>query len=526
MPGRTTCILAAALAAWLSLGTMDLAAQSGQKPGRFAGGGIVVGLEYAVLDNERLVRTLAAAFAETGMPGMKHFPEAVSWGKMQSGPKRPIDFTRLDWFVRNFQDQGFTELTLALKPHSRWGSKDVRLLKVKNASPNPKHRDKFENWVYQVVERYDGDGKDDMPGLRWPIRYVEIGTEFSSYQPEPVGEYLETLAIAYRAAHRAYPEVQVAHVAFLTTPVDMNVGNPADYERVWAQTKRHDTHHGLADMRAVLDRPDIFDLVNLHNLGDPYEIEDQMRWLKYEMGRRGYVKPVIISDTLPTSYIGWGPATRCKGRKLGLLGRPATEADRCRLTGYFKKLVAGDPTTLAWTRGFVAADHVQRTVIAAEQGIKLINLAFIADIPHMKLKIAQAGAGISAWGGALEVQYGRGRVTAKYPPFYAIRQMMGHLAGYQSIERVFHADPHARIYRVRRGGRTFWIAWRDPKAVLLPGDSEPPLTAELAVGGSHVWVEPVITAIGQTTPTRERLSAEGGTVSLSLRHRPIYVLPE
>src|SRR3990172_8211113 len=96
-------------------------------PGRFAGKGIVVGLEYAVLDHPRLVQGMAAAFAETGLTGMKHLPEAVTWGAMQKGPQRPIDFTKLDLFVREYQKAGFTELTLCLKPHSNWGSKHVPL---------------------------------------------------------------------------------------------------------------------------------------------------------------------------------------------------------------------------------------------------------------------------------------------------------------------------------------------------------------------------------------------------------------
>jgi hypothetical protein len=289
---------------------------------------------------------------------------------MQSAPDAPIDFADLDLFVRSYQDAGFTVLTVALKPHNRWASKDVGLLGAENASPKAEYRALFAEWVTRVVERYDGDGIEDMPGLRWPVALFEIGSEFSSYQPEPVADYLATLEIAYRAAHRANPGVRVAHAAFLTTPVDLDVADPAGYEAAWARTPRHDLHHGLADQRAVLDRPEIFDVINLHNLGAPAELEHQLRWLAHETGRRGYRKPVIVSDTIPTSYIAWGPATDCTGGAQGVLIPPATEADRCRLAAFFRKLVDGDPATLAWTRGFVAADHVQRTVIAAEQGVE------------------------------------------------------------------------------------------------------------------------------------------------------------
>ena len=173
---------------------------SAQESGRFAGDGIVIGLEYAVLDNPRLVAGMAEAFAETGMPGMKHYVEVVQWGNMQKGPDAPIDFTKMDLFVREYQKNGFTELTMSLKPHSRWASVDVKLFSSTNGSPKPEYRGLFQDWVYAVVERYDGDGVDDMPGLRWPVRWIEIGNEFSSSQPEPVEEYLVTLRLAYEAA--------------------------------------------------------------------------------------------------------------------------------------------------------------------------------------------------------------------------------------------------------------------------------------------------------------------------------------
>ena len=518
---RSTAIAAAPLA--LCLGLAAPAVARDELPGRFAGGNIVVGLEYALTDTERATATKAKVFAETGLTGMKNLGETVAWGAMQTGPNAPIVFDRVDWFVREYQRNGFTDLTLPLKPHSTWGSKDAKLLVTRNSSPKARYMGHFERWVGAMVERYDADGTDDMPGLRWPVRVIEIGTEFSSYQPEPVEDYLEMLEIAYRAAHRASPDVRVAHSAFLTTPVDLDVARPADYEAVWRRTKRHDRHHGLADIRAVLDRPDLFDVVNLHNLGSPYEIEHQVRWLEWELGRRGYEKPIIVSDTLPTSYVGWGPATTCEGPILGILAPPATEADRCRLAAFFRRLVDRDPATLAWTRGFVAADHVQRTVIAAEQGIERSNLSSVADLPFLTGRLARAGAGISAWGGATRQNPRTGRIHERYPLFHAIRQMMGHLAGYGSIERLPMEDPRARVYRVSHPEGDVWIAWRDPRAVLLPGDGRPELEVEIDVGAGAALIEPVITELGRSEASHRRVPSPGGRLRVGLTHTPVYV---
>lgn len=513
------------LAPALILGSVAAATFAGELPGRFAGEGLVVGLEYALLDNDRATAAKAAVWAELGMPGMKHIGEAVEWGRMQKGPDAEVDYSRLDAFVREYQKNGFTELTVVLKSHSRWGSKDVRLLEATNPTPKPEHVPRYASWIGGIVERYDHDGQDDLPGLRWPVRYYEIGTEFSSYEPEPVGEYLEMLGVAYQAAHRAFPGVRIAHVAFLTTPVHLDVEKPSDYERVWRTTPRHDEHHGLEDQRAILDRPELFDVINLHNLGDPYEIEHQVRWLAWETKQRGYTKPVMISDTLPTSYVGWGPATVCRGKKLGILAPPATEADRCRLAAFFTRLVDKDPDTLAWTRGFVAADHVQRTIVAAEQGVALINLSFTSDLLWMTGRLARAGAGISGWAGAVRQNPQTGKIHERYPLFHAIRQLMAHLAGYTRVVRLPMADPRARVYRVEAPGGPWWIAWRDPQAVLLPEDGLPSLEVELDVGVPTVTLEKVIHELGQEQPERLTAPSPRGRLSLTLTHTPVYVLP-
>ncbi|MCL5406978.1 MAG: glycoside hydrolase family 44 protein [Patescibacteria group bacterium] len=42
---------------------------------------------------------------------------------------------------------------------------------------NPQDWDKYQAWVKAVVERYDGDGISDMPGLKIPIKYYEVMNE-------------------------------------------------------------------------------------------------------------------------------------------------------------------------------------------------------------------------------------------------------------------------------------------------------------------------------------------------------------
>ncbi|TAK14138.1 MAG: hypothetical protein EPO32_03040, partial [Anaerolineae bacterium] len=391
---------------------------------------ILIGTEYILIENPGRVRTLAGMLAPIGLTLAKPLPENFHWGNMQPSPDAAIDFNRLDTFVREFQAVGFSELLLALKSTSSWASQGDGLLQ-RSQAPKPEYMDAYAAWVYSIVERYDGDGAEDMPGLLFPVRLYEIGTEFSSYEPEPVGEYLLVLEQAYAAAHRASENVIVTHAAFLTTGAFTSNPGPGEYEAAFQGVP--DKSHDLADIRQVLDRPDLFDVVNVHALGDPHEIEAIVAWLDYEMGERSYQKPIMISDTGTTPFIAWGPATSCdkNPNAMGRVIPPAVEEDRCRLADYFRRLVDGDKPTLEWAQAFSAADIVKKVVVAAEQGIFLINTAFTEDLLLLKLPIAQAGAGNSAWAGLVDLEQGEYRAG-----FYALQQLTGYLRGYESVTRL------------------------------------------------------------------------------------------
>ncbi len=483
---------------------------------------ILVGTEYVLIENPRRVQPLATMLAPIGLAAAKPLPENFSWQQMQPTPDSKLNFTRLDEFVTQFQAAGINTIVLALKALSNWATKDGRVegsfFPLKGGIKE-EYLDDYENWVGAVVERYDGDGQQDMPGLRAPVRYYEIGTEFSSYEPEPVDEYLDILGRAYRAAHAAYSDVLIAHVAFLLTPALFNVlPDPGDYDAAFNALV--DKNHTLADMRKILDHPELFDVLNFHSLGHPYEIEAIVDWLNYETGQRGYSKPMIISDTGSTPFVAWGAATACNkpAAQMGRVVPPATDADRCRLADYFTKLVNADADTLRWTREFIAADTVKRIVVAAEQRIVLIDTAFTEDLLLLKLGIAQAGAGTAAWAGLVDFDRKEYR-----PVYYVLQQLISQLGDYESITRLDTGDDGIRVYEVTRGGQRFWIAWYDPRKLTLPGEAVPQATYQLNVGTASAMQENL--AIAASGQQQENLTAVDGRVTLSLTPSPIFIFP-
>jgi hypothetical protein len=74
---------------------------------------------------------------------------------------------------------------------------------------SPCSKEAYADWLTAAVERYDGDGIDDMPGLKYPIRHWEVlnepamqGPELTFYQ-EDSQSYLELLELSYRAIKSA-----------------------------------------------------------------------------------------------------------------------------------------------------------------------------------------------------------------------------------------------------------------------------------------------------------------------------------
>lgn len=475
---------------------------------------IIIGLEYGFED-------LAKLFSGLGIPAAKLLPEKFDWAKMQTGANQPINWVLSDNLIREYQDAGFREIIMGLRAQSHDSDNGMTYGK-KRPVPKPEYEGLYADWVRGMVERYDKDGKDDMPGLKYPISFYEIEVEFTSYTPESADDYIKKLRIAYKAAHEAKSDVIVAHSAFLPmTAFDSNPGE-GQYEKAFAAMRIPDKTHGLADMRKVLDYPELFDRVNFHALEDPIMVERAIKWLNYEMAKRGYKKTVIISDTAATPFISYGNATACKGLFLGIMVWPAKESDRCRLADYFNKILDGDVAIIAWKNLYIAQDTVKRVVIAADSGVELIDTAFFTDLPILNTKLGLAAAGNGGFSGFITDNYNaftRKHSVGEYRPvFYAVKQLAGILSGKFTITREA-SDADVRLYKIVNSSGTLWIGWVSPDYLVLRGDKEPQKNVLLPLASGAVVIKMATTSVasGKTI-----VSSEGGKVKINLGLSPVY----
>jgi len=164
------------------------------------------------------------------------------WGYIQEEAQSSFDFDEFDNMVLENQAEGLNIL-ITIWPYANWDQlnrADAANYRVPDddqfvdAMPryrgNPVDWDAYETWLTAVVERYDGDGEDDMSGLLYPIRYWEVVNEpdinysgdedlnFHMGEPE---DYADLLKRSYVIIMAADPQAQVLIAAA--------AGNRADY---------------------------------------------------------------------------------------------------------------------------------------------------------------------------------------------------------------------------------------------------------------------------------------------------------
>ncbi|MBI2546390.1 hypothetical protein HYV81_04375 [Candidatus Woesearchaeota archaeon] len=131
----------------------------------------------------------------------------AGWARPHPGPfvwdhvepqQGNFNFEATDDYVKNAQDNNIAMLA-TVWPYSVWDqsachgsecqvSSDDQFLKPLEQLPKsrcaPCSLDSYDRFLTKIVERYDGDGIDDMPGLRIPVKYWEILNEPEMNEPD------------------------------------------------------------------------------------------------------------------------------------------------------------------------------------------------------------------------------------------------------------------------------------------------------------------------------------------------------
>lgn len=148
----------------------------------------------------------------------------------------------------------------------------------------------YGDFVEKLVERYDGDGTNDMPGLKTPIKYWEIMNEPEMQGGQPGGagedlkffvgtsqEYLAILKTSYEEIKKADPEAKVAHAGM--------AGMQQEFQDFWTPI-------------FAGGGGNYFDIANIHTINTDESREDMFvtKFKEYLAGFDIKDKPIWVTE--------------------------------------------------------------------------------------------------------------------------------------------------------------------------------------------------------------------------------------
>ena len=492
-----------------------------------ATGEFAFGVEYM------LPGGLAATYAQLGAGWARsNTTKQFSWGTIE--PRAPTaagshvyDWSDADRIVAEWQSAGF-RIQVYTNANNAWAS-STRLHHI----PDSQYMDDYEEFVFNLVERYDGDGDRDMPGLKAPILHYTVVEEWTGYFEGTAGDYLKILAAAHRAIKRANSEALVGLVDFFL--IDVFDGSPSPEEIERRAAKDNPLRHPMSEVRELLRHPDLFDVVEIHSLGDYTELYPTAEWLRAEMRKNGYEKPIWIGDALPVSSLlmaRGAPALLPSARDEDFYTlAPIRPQDALRTLGWLDAVRdASSPkhdAAVGWWRALQAREVVKKTVVAMHAGYAGMNLAWLVESP-----LTQTPRMTGSWGyqGMVDARFNvlkqAWEVQSPLPVFYAYQLAIRKLAGYTTVERL-NLGEGVYAYRFAVRGKPVYVLWREAGRLYFPDEAEPaPVSVRVPLDASRALVTHVITDIGQAEPKTERLAVQGDGLSLLLGSTPVFVEAE
>jgi len=149
-------------------------------------------------------------------------PGPFIWGQIEE-TKGIYNWDNVDQYVARAQQQDFAILA-TIWPFASWDQAGwdvdddgsvVFEEEMGRSRHKPDNMDAYQEFVTALVERYDGDGIDDIPGLKFPIKHWEASNEpsmqdgFNTFFDGSPEDYLEILKATYQAVKAADPEAKV-----------------------------------------------------------------------------------------------------------------------------------------------------------------------------------------------------------------------------------------------------------------------------------------------------------------------------
>jgi hypothetical protein len=410
---------------------------------------------------EREIKIKLPYFKELGIKLARLHPNifgTFGWSGVDSDHDgKNLDFSKQDALAKLAQKNNI-DLLVGISPlptDDEWLNADTYIPVDKNA---------YSSYIKQLVERYDGDGKDDMPGLVSPIKYWQLENEpdlhnefrkqrgnvtFSS--PE---EYFEVLTLTYQAVKEADPQ---AKLLLNVVGFGQNMG---------------DTSFNYLQKLNELGAENYYDIFSYHVYPTTYETS-LLTELLQKFKRMTGDKPVWITES-------------------GVNGKLGEESEKEQATWIVKHYVsniAGGVRKIVWLTIPDMSPSVSEGKVAKYSGLVTFN-------------------------------------SAKKLSYHTYKKMVEVLEGsdWKTIATVQEQDG-IYIYKFTKQGSPVWVAWNDSsvtRTVTISGITINRVKATEAVPKYESGKD----VADYTTAFRtDTLIVTNGAAALTLGQRPVFVEP-
>ena len=493
-------------------GMFAVANGAGDEPHRFA-----LGVEY-------IVPGLAEVYAKTGVIWAKAAAVGCTWGDIEpeppTGGKHSYRWEIVDRTLLEYQRAGFQHFHIYVRCMNRWASsKPIKPIGGGSWLPKPEHMEDYKAFLRAFVQRYDPNHPSHVPGLLYPIEYWEIESEWGTgFWQGTLEEYLELLRVAYPTIKRANPRAKVILIGFFLAGVFEGHPDPREIPTILAtipQPRRRVSERYLADIRALLAHPDLFDVVEFHSLSDWSEISGMARFLRQTMRQYGYEKPIWVGDVNYTAspLMFWGiPAPPYTQQQ-----KPAIEAT---LQALARPWHPRHTEAMAWLRAEQSRGLVKKAVLAMAEGMAGINIGNLTDwglfgmVPQI--------TGTVGFQGLIDTQGVPPKPAEPRPAYHALALLAQKLGEFSAVKALAVVQG-VHTYRFTVRGRYVYVLWYDDGRRYLPGDKEPATQVKIPLPAGTYRLTETPTARGPI-PVRTVSVPQGGW-NAELGGTPIFLEP-
>jgi len=343
------------------------------------------------------------------------------------------------------------------------------------------------NFVKAAVERYDGDGQGDMPGLKYACRNWHFVEEYPCPELED-NAYLDLLKTTYTAVKSVDPQAKVilaglagnftqyfAYMDGYIIDEDAGVQDSVKHTRVWWNANPF-WKNAKKTYENILDQGrNYFDIVDIHTyVPEESYFEGEIDYIQKTMQKLGYQKPLWIIE-------GGGPFKNYPGK-------PAVNSP-------------GDPY-YGWGSEKENAEFVIKLqAMAAAKGV---------EREHWGLNEAEDGYWDGPWEGMPMVD-SAGYKKPSYWTFKLMREKLENFVGVIDL-----SQSNLRIFDFKVGGKDVYIIWSSQ------GTSS---TVDLSsvLGNRNITITHIVTELDGAKnpiyPSNETKSSKSVPVGLT----PIFV---